>query len=176
MKTPPVAESGLVPREVRFQKRGITSRIARDAIPACREARELVEQKRSEDRGNECHERRDPDLCAFYTGGCYGAMPCLGRPTSCLPNYPASAPAFLEPGLSSITDKNGYRRSFVPGPPANSPLCFQAFAYTALPAWPGETGLRSFCGDDTGRICVNDDGGPFVVSGGRCPQDCKALQ
>jgi hypothetical protein len=112
---------------------------------------------------------------ASATGGCYGDMPCLSQPTSCIPDYPADAPVFIGTELSSLADKDGYRRTYIPGPPAHIPRCFATFAYTALPTRPGRTGVRSFCADDTGIVCVNDDGAPFAVAEGRCPQGCKSL-
>ena len=106
---------------------------------------------------------------ASATGGCYGDMPCLSQPTVCIPNYAANAPTFLGAELSSLAVKNGYRRNFVPGPAAKSPRCFEAYAYTALPVRPGRTGVRSFCGDDTGSLCVNLDGTPYRGGGRPMP-------
>ena len=68
------------------------------------------------------------------------------------------------------------RRTFHPGPrvepsPAKaSPSSLMAFAYVATPAVPGQTGVRTFCGDASGRICYAT--GVVVPELGVCPKEC----
>jgi hypothetical protein len=111
------------------------------------------------------------------SGGWYGEMRCLVRPTECIPGF--TGLHFLEEELASAVEKNGYRRQFHPGPrragdpskPASSPL-LKAFAYTAVPSRVGESGQRSFCGDSSGRVCVLASGAAPVVTAGACPASC----
>jgi hypothetical protein len=53
-------------------------------------------------------------------------------------------------------------------------LNLKAFAYTATPVRPGQTGQRGFCGDSGGRLCVTPDGSEPPVKDGRC-EPCKKL-
>jgi hypothetical protein len=50
----------------------------------------------------------------------------------------------------------------------------KTFAYTAVPTNRGETGMRSYCGDHTGRGCVVEDGSAPPVVDGLCTP-CKEL-
>jgi hypothetical protein len=43
------------------------------------------------------------------------------------------------------------------------------FAVVAAPEIPGVTGIRAFCGDDTGAICYTRDGRAPDARNGRCP-------
>lgn len=103
----------------------------------------------------------------------YGDLACLAKPASCLKNY--SGPAFLDEALSGATEKTGYKRAFHPGAPGKMRGTYRAFAYTATPIEAGKTGVRSFCGDATGRICV-DPKAPIVPMAGACPQTCTELK
>ena len=105
--------------------------------------------------------------------GSYGDLRCLNIPADCVANIPGEK--LLEKDLTVATEKNGYRRKFHAGPRVRntkakgSPSPFvKAFAYTAVPTARGETGMRSFCGDNTGRVCVTDDGSAPPVAGGLC--------
>jgi hypothetical protein len=49
------------------------------------------------------------------------------------------------------------------------------FAYIAVPETVNRSGVRSFCGDDTGRICYWSDGRTPPTEGGACPSDCPIL-
>jgi type II secretory pathway pseudopilin PulG len=118
------------------------------------------------------------------SGGYYGPPPCLAGPTTCLPAY--SGPSFLDTDLASATVKNGYRRTFHAGPAVHAPTgtpgipaqigSLESFAYTAVPVEPGKTGIRGFCGDSTGRICVTSDGSEPAVTGGACDPGCPDLR
>lgn len=117
------------------------------------------------------------------SGGYYGPLECMAAPTTCLPGY--AGPTFLDSELASATTKNGYRRTFHPGPAVstNTPLGIPAptgrletFAYVAVPANRGQTGVRGFCGDSTGRICFTADGSEPAVAGGACDPGCPDLR
>jgi type II secretory pathway pseudopilin PulG len=112
--------------------------------------------------------------------GLYDTLECLNKPQSCIPNYPANAPTFIDATLASGATKSGYRRTFHPGAPAThtegaSPSSLTAYAYVTEPLTPGQTGVRSFCGDWSGVICVHNDGAPFNVVGGACTA-CEPLR
>ena len=118
--------------------------------------------------------------------GAYGRLECLSNPqgTGCILDYPAAAPTFLDPTLTSAQVKSGYRRTFHPGAESaltRGPGCpggtgLESFAYTAEPATRGQTGVRGFCGDDSGRICSTTDGSAPRVTSGRCAEDCTPLR
>lgn len=104
----------------------------------------------------------------------YGSLSCLSKPGACVKGY--AGPAFLDEQLAAATDKTGYKRAFHPGPAGKRPATFTRFAYTATPLEPGRTGMRSFCGDSTGRICFDPKGSPIVPAAGACPQACADLK
>ena len=54
--------------------------------------------------------------------------------------------------------------------------CLAAYAIVAVPATRNQTGVRSFCGDATGRICYEPDGADIAVVDGVCPSDCDDLR
>jgi hypothetical protein len=114
-------------------------------------------------------------------------LECLVEPSTCLPDYPANGPLFLDRRLAYLRPKAGYRRAFHPGPPAAPrpplrgrprPPGVLSFAYTAVPEEPGQTGVRGFCGDSTALICFTPDGRePGVTPEGRCDlSTCTKLQ
>ncbi len=113
--------------------------------------------------------------------GYYDTLECLGAPSGCIPNY--SGPVFLDTQLASGMDKSGYKRTFHAGPPPSSaevaegrsPSSLMSFAYTAVPSAPNRTGVRGFCGDSSGRICVTMDGTEPQVVNGECAQTCRPL-
>ena len=114
---------------------------------------------------------------SMSNGGSYDTVECLAAPQSCIPGY--SGPAMLTTDVGGV--KNGYRRTFYPGLPAAasdkaSPGSVVSFAFTAVPAVPNRTGVRGFCGDDTGRICYTMDGTEPLVTDGRCADPCQILQ
>jgi hypothetical protein len=105
--------------------------------------------------------------------GAYGELRCLNIPADCVTEIPGER--LLEKDITAATEKSGYRRKFHAGERVKSakakgsPSPFvKTFAYTAVPTNRGETGMRSFCGDNTGRICVVDDGWEPKVVGGLC--------
>ena len=109
-------------------------------------------------------------------GGLFDKPECLESPSQCLPKYKGQPfLPYVEP------NKGGYARAFHPGPSATkeaikkgkaSASSLTAFAYTAVPEQPGDSGERSFCGDWTGLVCALADGSAPVVAEGRCPGGC----
>jgi hypothetical protein len=83
---------------------------------------------------------------------------------TCIPNYPANAPTFLDSNIAFILPKSGYNRSFEPGPAPvpTSPLASgtqsSSYAYLASPVNQGQTGVRGFGGDSSGVLCFTPDG------------------
>jgi type IV pilus assembly protein PilA len=108
-------------------------------------------------------------------------LTCLNGPSACIPQYPASAPTFLDPNLAvNQTTKSGYNRSFLggcgvascvvtnkAGQPISSPNSADSYVYAGLPITLGRTGVKAFCGDDAGVICFD--------SGGQLANVCQAV-
>lgn len=128
--------------------------------------------------------------------GFYDTLECLQAPSRCLPSYSTSAPVFLEPRRWSGT-RGYFRRRFIPGaevdprelPAGASPTSVRTFAYIAVPAEPGGIrgfiwrraglsleGVRSFCADSTGRICVSDGSAEPRIVEGACAPECQHLR
>jgi type IV pilus assembly protein PilA len=112
-------------------------------------------------------------------GGFYDVPACLYTPAQCLGS---SAPgvAFLDT-TSVVFDgqKSGYILQFHAGPAAAhasavSPSSVESFAVTAEPASP-QGGVRKFCGDSRGIVCVMAASSP-VIEGGQCPETCEVLR
>jgi len=121
---------------------------------------------------------------AASNGSLFGELACLTNPASCGGAYPADAPFPLDPTYDWEGVKLGYDRRFHPGPKATeeearraraAPGSLKAFAYTAAPVKAGETGLRAFCSDSSGRFCVSSDGREPSVKAGRC-DPCQKLE
>jgi hypothetical protein len=117
-------------------------------------------------------------------GGYYDArLDCLRIPASCIPGHARAGEVFLQAQVTSLQPRNGYRRSFVPGPPvpgappAVSKTSTRSFAYVAVPVQPGHSGVRGFCGDWSGAVCFTPDGAaPRVRPDGTCdPATCSVL-
>jgi hypothetical protein len=106
--------------------------------------------------------------------GAYGDIACLSAPDTCLKGY--KGPVFLDTNLSSLEVKGGYRRAFHPGKKAKGLRSWQSFAYTAVPATPGDSGTRSFCGESTGVIRFDPTGADIKPVGGVCPATLKPLE
>jgi type IV pilus assembly protein PilA len=100
------------------------------------------------------------------TGQFDGDLSCLTNAPNgtCIPNYPSTAPTFLDSAISNLMFKSGYNRTFYPGaapaplPPAASPSSVSSFVYSASPASVGRTGVRGFGGDSSGVLCSSADG------------------
>jgi prepilin-type N-terminal cleavage/methylation domain-containing protein len=103
----------------------------------------------------------------WYTG----ALSCLSNPmggVQCIPNYPPTAPTFLDVGLAPLAGvppaKSGYNRQYTPGA-TPSPIVATAgaasvssYVYLASPVTQGQTGVRGFGGDAAGIICFSTTG------------------
>lgn len=115
-------------------------------------------------------------------GGQYDSLECLAAPARCIPKYASRQRSFLDGSLVEPVRRH-YRRTLHPGPPSDpqgrgtrySPSSFTAFAYVAEPMEPGRTGVRAFCGDDTGMVCSASSGRISPGKDGRCPRDCRPL-
>jgi prepilin-type N-terminal cleavage/methylation domain-containing protein len=90
--------------------------------------------------------------------GWYAPITCLSTPTSCIIGYPTNAPTFADATMTATTPKSGYNRTFSAGTiPATLPATLagvvDGFCYGAVPSTIGQTGVRSFGGDASGRVC-----------------------
>ena len=113
---------------------------------------------------------------ASMNGGAYGRLHCLEEPVRC--GFPASTEESLDKDVAQLKTRDGYVRLFFAGSPKPGSLDrngISTFAYVLVPA--GEVDWRrSFCGDDTGRVCYRLDGAMPRVVGGRCPDPCDELK
>jgi len=117
------------------------------------------------------------------SGGFYGELQCLASPDGCIPNYPATAPTFLDPAIGqtgTVVTKSGYSRQQNDGaansPPNGSTGYDDTFTYVATPSVQNQTGVRGFAGDASGRICFDATG--VDPSGGTSflPVGCNPIQ
>ena len=95
--------------------------------------------------------------------GWYAPIACLNVPAPCIIGYPATAPTFADATMVAMAPKSGYNRNFIPGnTPAALPttlaLVIDGFCYGAAPSTIGQTGVRGFGGDASGRVCQNITG------------------
>jgi prepilin-type N-terminal cleavage/methylation domain-containing protein len=120
-------------------------------------------------------------------GGWYDQITCLtGPPITCIPQYPATGPTFLDSAIASLAPKSGYIRTFLPGPvPAGVTLGVttsassrSSYAYLATPVNNGQTGVRGFGGDSSGVLCFSPQGTvPGTLNGALVfGPDCNVLQ
>ena len=113
-----------------------------------------------------------------------GNLSCLASPaTGCIPSYPSIAPTFLDSQLASQQAKSGYNRSFQPGGvvggiPTASVTSTAVYRYDATPVVIGQTGVRGFAADWSGRICFTTNGGAVAPGGGAgtLPGTCQDLR
>ena len=119
-------------------------------------------------------------------GGWYdGNLGCLAiNGATCIPNYPTTAPTFLDTNIAALNPKSGYTRSFQSGPKPVltaaaaalvSGTSASSYAYLASPVNQGQTGVRSFGGDSSGILCFMANGttppstvGVLTVTAGNC--------
>jgi type IV pilus assembly protein PilA len=107
------------------------------------------------------------------SGGWYGQLSCLNGPwlAGCIASYPPNAPTFLDSQLASAPNaKEGYNRSLNAPPPL--PQGLACYIYESTPVAQGQTGVRGFAGDCSGRICFTPDGTGYPPVGqlpGTCP-------
>ena len=117
-------------------------------------------------------------------GGFYDSeLSCLSAPSQgCIPDYPTNAPTFIDSQLASLQAKSGYNRSFAgdsaptPIPAASSGSSVSVYGYEALPVNVGQTGVRGFGADNSGRICYTNDGVTPGFVNGVLEADCQDLR
>src|SRR5262245_6339092 len=109
-------------------------------------------------------------------GGFFGYISCLSNPTSC--GWANGTTPFLDAQIGSLTTKQGYTRSFLPGNQGTgSPdTGIMTFVYFATPAAVAQTGNRGFGIDHTGLICFTTTGAPPATSGAALEQTCTPLK
>jgi len=111
-----------------------------------------------------------------------GALSCLTAPSNaaCIPSYPGFAPTFLDSQLASLQPKSGYNRFFQGGPvmalPTASGTSTAAYRYDATPVMIGQTGVRGYAADFSGRICFTIDGVSVGGGGATLPGTCLVLR
>jgi type II secretory pathway pseudopilin PulG len=99
--------------------------------------------------------------------GSYGSVACLQTPSSCIPNYRADGPVFLN-GPIAQTVSHGYHQELIY-------FDSESFAWIARPELPGQTGIRVFCADARGVVCA----APSVeeaYAGSACHPACQILR
>jgi type IV pilus assembly protein PilA len=112
-------------------------------------------------------------------GGFYDVPACLYTPSQCLGSN-APGMAFLDQqSVAFDVQKSGYVLQFHGGPaPADasavSPSSLESYAVTAEPASP-QTGVRTFCGDSRGIVCVMA-ASSRITEDGQCPETCERLR
>jgi prepilin-type N-terminal cleavage/methylation domain-containing protein len=120
-------------------------------------------------------------------GGWYTGTPtCLSVPangTTCIPNYPANGPTFLDSNITALNAKSGYARSFQSGPTVavNSNISgttsTSSYGYAAAPVTSGQSGVRGFGGDASGVLCFTGTGNyPTLTNGALDLTTCTVLQ
>jgi len=116
-------------------------------------------------------------------GGFYdGNLDCLTQPSSCIPSYPSNAPTFLDSQLASQQSKSGYNRSFLGAaapsavPSSSSTTSMSVYSYDATPVNIGQTGVRGFAADSSGRICFTNNGAAVGAANGVLPSNCQDLR
>ena len=118
-------------------------------------------------------------------GGFYdGNLDCLLDPDGCIPGYPSNAPTFLDSAMASLQQKAGYSHLFSSGPlipnlPTTvSPSSVAVYRYDATAMNIGQTGVRGFATDQTGRVCFTFDGAPIPPGVGQysLPANCMDLR
>ena len=122
---------------------------------------------------------------AARNGALFGPLTCLTQPETCLTGFPKDEAPFLDPTHDWLETRHGYQRKFQLGPKTGpdvlraagaSPESSRSFTFTTTPEMPGQTGLRSFCGDASGKICFVASGAPPTVKDGRCAPPCQELK
>jgi prepilin-type N-terminal cleavage/methylation domain-containing protein len=109
-------------------------------------------------------------------GGNYGTLACLLAPTGagCIPNYPPTAPTFIDSLIGSMNSKSGYSRTMDES--AAVPGGLACYVYHATPLSQGQTGVRGLAGDCSGRVCITPDGTPVPSAAGAMLPSCTSLQ
>ena len=112
--------------------------------------------------------------------GYYDVPACLLAPaqSQCLGSNAPPGGYITPGGIAFDAPKMGYVMRFYPGEtvaaPGASPSSLTSFAVVAEPATP-QTGVRTFCGDSTGVVCIMSPS-EHEAPGGSCPQSCPPLR
>jgi len=96
--------------------------------------------------------------------GTYGLLTCLLTPSNgaCIAGYNATNPTFLDEAIATFIPKAGYTRTmYATAGSRTTSLCSSGtaeFCYSMTPTVAGQTGVRGFGGDASGRICQDVTG------------------
>ena len=114
--------------------------------------------------------------------GWYAPITCLSTPAPCIIGYPSTAPTFSDQTIAATSPKSGYNRTFSPGnlpnpvPPATVLVgVVDGYCYGAVPSTIGQTGVRGFGGDASGRVC-QDIAGVNQCTGPAMAATCAVIQ
>jgi type IV pilus assembly protein PilA len=121
---------------------------------------------------------------AGTNGGYYeSSFTCLSRAGGCVPGAPTTSPTYLDKIMAELVPKGGYARSaleFGAAPPLTpdvSATSVTSFVYAATPLMQGQTGVRGFGVDSSGRLCFTNDGQPPSTTGaGELALPCLMLK
>jgi type IV pilus assembly protein PilA len=120
---------------------------------------------------------------AGANGGYYDKLECLAQPALCIPGPSAPSQAMIDTMVANTTPRHGYEFALHLGPQAPpesgrpaSPSSVTSYAYVAVPVKAGNTGLRAFCGDETGVVRFSADGSAPTIFSGRCPESWPVLR
>ncbi len=113
--------------------------------------------------------------------GWYAPILCLNVPAPCIIGYPTTAPTFMDATMVAQTAKSGYNRTFVPGVvPSGLPTTLagvlDGYCYGAFPSSIGQTGVRGFGGDASGRVCQNITGADECAGAQALVPTCTVIQ
>jgi hypothetical protein len=120
---------------------------------------------------------------ATANGGFYGSTECLTAPDGCIPGY--SGQPFLWLSVPFDAPMNGYRATLHLGPAVPpevvergqvGPSSASSYVLILAPVAQGQTGIRAFCADASGAICVFPGGTVPPVDGEACPADCIPMR
>ncbi len=113
--------------------------------------------------------------------GWYGPIACLNVPAPCIIGYPTNAPTFLDATMVALGAKSGYNRTFTDGAiptglPSTLAGVLDGYCYGASPSSIGQTGVRGFGGDASGRVCQNIAGVDECAAAPALVATCQVIQ
>jgi hypothetical protein len=103
------------------------------------------------------------------------------QPSTCIPNYQATSPTFLDQQIAAIAPKQGYNHIYTPGPvqaglpSTTDPNSTGSYAYASTPSVQDQTGVRGFAGDASGLICFTQDGTDPSGGNSSLPLGCTPI-
>jgi prepilin-type N-terminal cleavage/methylation domain-containing protein len=97
----------------------------------------------------------------------YGAISCLGTPSSCINLYPTTGPTFLDSVITNLTTKSGYARSFTFDTVGMNGItgAVNVYCYQGSPS-SNQGGVRSFAGDASGIVYAANFGADCCTNAG----------